>query len=77
MSLQLLDDLTQPLALAPLGKQHRFQRLEIVRQGVARHEQIRSYSAEFCDDLDSPDSLRRSAANNYPGCVGVAVSRAS
>ena len=54
MSLQLLDDLTQPLALAPLGKQHRFQRLEIVRQGVARHQQIRSYSPELCDDLDSP-----------------------
>ena len=32
MPLQLLDDLTQPLALAPLGEQHRFQRLEIVRQ---------------------------------------------
>ncbi|MET4046245.1 hypothetical protein ABIC03_007985, partial [Bradyrhizobium sp. RT6a] len=30
-----------------------------------------------CDDPDSPDSLRRSAANNYPGCVGFAVSRAS
>ncbi|MCK1403682.1 hypothetical protein IVB45_05865 [Bradyrhizobium sp. 4] len=26
MSLQLLDDLTQPLALVPLGKQHRLQR---------------------------------------------------
>ena len=31
MPLQFLDDLTQPLALAPLGEQHRFQRLEIVR----------------------------------------------
>jgi hypothetical protein len=51
MSLQLLDDLTQPFALAPLGQQHRFQRLEIVRQGVVRHDQIRSYSAECCDDL--------------------------
>ena len=51
VSLQLLDDLTQPLALAPLGKQHRFQRLGIVRQRVTRHDQIRSYSAELCDDL--------------------------
>jgi hypothetical protein len=51
MPLQLLDDLTQPFALAPLGEQHRFQRLEIIRQGVVRHDQIRSYSAECCDDL--------------------------
>jgi hypothetical protein len=32
MPLQFLDDLTQPLALAPLGEQHRFQHLRIVRQ---------------------------------------------
>ena len=51
MALQLLDDLTQPFALASLGEQHRFQRLEIVRQCVVRHDQIKSYSAEFCDDL--------------------------
>jgi len=42
MPLQFLDDLTQPLALAPLGKQHRFQGLKVIRQGVARHQQIRS-----------------------------------
>jgi hypothetical protein len=30
MPLQLLDDLPQPFALAPLGEQHRFQRLEII-----------------------------------------------
>jgi hypothetical protein len=77
MALHFPDDLTQPLALAPLGKQHRFQHLKIIRQCVARHEQIRSYSAELCDDPDAPDSLRRRATNNYPGCVGVAVSRAS
>jgi hypothetical protein len=77
MSLQLLDDLAQPFALAPLGQQHRFQRLKIIRQCVARHEQARSYSAELCDDPDVPDSLRSRAANNYPACVGVAVSRAS
>src|SRR6266576_1871216 len=77
VSLQLLDDLTQPLALVPLGKQHRLQRLDIVREVIARHQCSRSYSAAFYDDLDRPDSLRRSAANNYPGWVGVAVSRAS
>jgi len=51
MPLQLLDDLAQPLVLHALGEQHRFQRLEIVRQGVTRHHQIRSYSADLCDDL--------------------------
>jgi len=51
MSLQFLDDLTKPFALATLGQQHRFQRLQIVGQCVVRHEQIRSYSAAFCDDL--------------------------
>ena len=51
MPLQLLDDLAQPLVLHSLGEQHRFQRLGIVRQCVARHDQIRSYSAELCDDL--------------------------
>src|SRR6516165_10095524 len=76
MPLQFLDDLTQPFALAPLGKQHRFQRLGIVRQGVA-HAQFRAYSPPSGDASDAPDSLRRSAANNYPACVGASVSRAS
>jgi hypothetical protein len=40
MALHFPDDLTQPLALTPLGKQHRFQRLKIIRQCVARHQQI-------------------------------------
>lgn len=40
--LQFLDDLTQPLTLAPLGEQHRFQRRRIVRQCIVRHHQIRS-----------------------------------
>ena len=76
MSLQFLDDLTQPFALAPLGEQHRFQRLGIVRQGVV-HTQFRAYSPPSGDAADAPDSLRRSAANSYPACVGVDVSRAS
>ena len=50
MPLQLLDDLTQPFVLHSLGEQHRFQRFRIIRQCVARHHQIRSYSAELCDD---------------------------
>jgi len=39
MALQFLDDLAQPLALAPLGEQHRFQQLGIIRQGIIRHQQ--------------------------------------
>jgi hypothetical protein len=57
--LQFLDDLAQPLAVTPLGEQHRFQRLEIVGQCVARHDRIRSYSAAFGDALDESYSLRR------------------
>jgi hypothetical protein len=77
MTLQFLDDLTQPLALVPLGQQHCLQRLGIIREVVARHPQIRSYSPPFRDDLDAADSLRRSVAHNYPACVGTIVSRAS
>jgi hypothetical protein len=50
MPLQLVDDLAQPLVLNSLGEQHRFQGLGIVRQRITRHDQIRSYSAELCDD---------------------------
>jgi hypothetical protein len=51
--LHFFDDLAQPLTLALLGEQHRFQRLEIVGQCVAWHDRIRSYSAAFCDGLDA------------------------
>jgi hypothetical protein len=51
--LHFLDDLAQPLTLALLGEQHRFQRLEIVGQCVAWHDRIRSYSRAICDGLDA------------------------
>ena len=76
MTLQFLDDLAQPLALVPLGKQHRLQRLGIIRKVIA-HGQIRAYSRPPDDVLDASDSLRRSAAHNYPACVGTTVSRAA
>lgn len=63
MTLQLLDDLAQPLALVPLGKQHRLQRLGIIRKVM----QIRAYSCLPDDVLDAPDSLRRSAAHKLSG----------
>src|SRR4051812_19642665 len=74
MTLQFLDDLAQPLALVPLGQQHRLQRFGIIRKVIA-HRQIRAYSRRPGDVLDAPDSLRRSAAHNYPACVGTIVSR--
>lgn len=76
MTLQFLDDLAQPLALVPLGQQHRLQRFGIIRKVIA-HRQIRAYSRPPGDALDAPDSVRRSAAHNYPACVGTTVSRAS
>jgi len=75
--LRFFDDLSQLFALMPLSQQHRLQRLGIIREVIARHPQIRSYSPRIYDDLEAPDSLRRSAANSYPACVGVTVSRAS
>ena len=56
--LHFLDDLAQPLTLALLGEQHRFQRLKIVGQCVAWHHRIRSYSATICDGLDAANSLQ-------------------
>jgi len=53
MTLQLFDDLAQPLALVPLGKQHRLQRLGIIRKVIA-HRQIRAYSRPPDDVLDAP-----------------------
>ena len=76
MTLQLLDDLAQPLALVRLGQQHRLQRLGIVRKVIA-HRQIRAYSPPLDDALEASDLLRRSAAHNYPACVGTIVSRAA
>jgi len=39
MPLQLLDDLAQPLALRPLGQQHRLEHVGVVGKGFdgARH----------------------------------------
>ena len=50
MTLQFLDDLTQPLALAPLGKQHRLERLGIVGKCVARrHGKSDHMSRRVCE----------------------------
>ena len=45
VALQLLDDLTQPFVLHRSASSIAFSVSEIVRQCVARHDQIRSYSA--------------------------------
>src|SRR5271154_6117748 len=45
MTLQLLDDLFQPLGTSSFGQQHRLQRTGIVGKSIDRHVAIRSWSA--------------------------------
>src|ERR1700723_1136327 len=71
MSLQFLDDLTQPLVLHPLGEQHGLQGAGIIGKCVARHPQIRSYSRAIWDDGVGSDSIR------HRDCVSPPASAAS
>jgi hypothetical protein len=73
-SVQLLDDLAQPLVMHPLGEQNRFQRLGIVRQCITRRDQIDQCSANFAMTRQPGDSPRR-RINHQLVCVGVAVPR--
>ena len=61
VALQLLDDLAQPLVLAPLGQQHRLQRAGIVGKrvaGIAWPNQI-IFAGSLRRSRSAPDSLRR------------------
>ena len=75
MALQLLDDLTQPLVLRPLRKQHRFERAGIVGKQIRLngHDRSRSCVALRRDRFPRADSLCR----NHPGCIGAGTSRAA
>jgi hypothetical protein len=44
MTLELPDDLAQPIALQPLGDQHRLEQAGVVRQGIGLHAHQRSES---------------------------------
>jgi hypothetical protein len=70
MTLQFLDDLAQPLALVPLGQQHRLQRLGIIRKVIA-HRQIRTYSRPPDDVLDAPEQTSAERGENEPSDVGA------
>jgi hypothetical protein len=75
MTLQLFDDLAEPIILRPLRNQHRLQRAGIVRERIRRdcHEEIRSCVAAHHELRQRADSLCR----NHPGCSGAGVSRAA
>ena len=75
MTLQFLDDLTEPLVLRPLRNQHRFQRARIVGKRIRQnsHGKIRSCVAANRERFQHADSLCR----NHPGCIGAGISRAA
>jgi hypothetical protein len=55
MTLELPDDLAQPIALHPLGDQHRLEQARIVRQGIGLHTHPRSESQPLtsCERFDA------------------------
>jgi hypothetical protein len=75
MTLQLLDDLTEPIVLRPLRNQHRFERAWVVRKCICgdRHHGSRSCVALRRERFQHADSLGR----NHAGCIEVGVSRAA
>ena len=75
MTLQFLDDLTQPFVLHPLRNQHRLERTGIVGKRIChnRHGAIRPCAAPRREHFCPADSLCR----NHPGCIGAGISRAA
>ena len=75
MTLQFLDDLTEPIILRPLRNQHRLERARIVRKCIRRdrHGGSRSCVALRRELFQPADSLCR----NHAGCIGAGVSRAA
>jgi hypothetical protein len=75
MTLQLFDDLAEPVVLHALGEEHRLQRARIVGKDIRRdcHDGIRSCATMRRERLQRADSLCR----NHPGCSGAGVSRAA
>jgi hypothetical protein len=69
MTLQLFNDLTQPIVLRPLRNQHRLERAMVVGGCIRRS---RSCVALRHERFQPADSLCR----NHAGCIGAGVSRA-
>jgi hypothetical protein len=68
VTLQLLDDMAQPIALGTLGQQHRLELVGIVRQGFAglRHKAMESQSPGTCDRFNEGcDRFLRSARRHW------------
>jgi hypothetical protein len=64
MTLQLLDDLLEPLGPRPFRQHHRLERAGIVGKRVDhdRHGQNRAWHAVLREPKNAPDSLCRSSA---------------
>ena len=75
MTLQFLDDLTEPFVLGPLRNQHRFQRARIVGKRIRHsgHNAIRPCITLRRERFPCADLLCR----NHPGCIGAGISRAA
>ena len=74
MTLQFLDDLTQPIVLRPLRNQHRLERAgSSGSASVPVMARIRSCVALRRERFHRADSLCR----NHAGCIGAGVSRAA
>jgi hypothetical protein len=67
MSLQLLDDLVQPLAFRPLSQQHRLEQVRIVRQGFGGARPIQSITPPI-DRLWFLRATRSAAARRGGHC---------
>ncbi|UFW91504.1 hypothetical protein BjapCC829_07820 [Bradyrhizobium barranii] len=72
MTLQLLDDLAQPLALVKRCQRQRLERFGIIRKVVAHRQ-----SAHIRASLTMRSMPLIRAAHNYPAFVGTIVSRAA
>jgi hypothetical protein len=75
MTLQFLDDLTEPIILRPLRNQHRLERASVVGKCIRRdrHGRITACDAVRRERFRRADSLCR----NHAGCIGAGVSRAA
>ena len=75
MTLQFLDDLTQPLVLHPLCNQHRLECAGIVGKRICHngHGAIRTCTAPPREHFSQADLPCRS----HPGCIGAGISRAA
>jgi hypothetical protein len=73
VTLQFLDDLTQPIVLRPLRNQHCLERAEIIGKRIGHGAGLDHASRCVASVSTAHDSLCR----NHAGCIGAGVSRAA